>query len=69
MTPTFEALTGITVQYQKIHPRELRQKAILDLSAKTGNLHTSATDPMYYALYVANGWIDPLDDYLGRQPR
>jgi len=65
VTPTFEALTGITVQYQKIHPRELRQKAILDLSAKTGNLHTSATDPMYYALYVANGWIDPLDDYLG----
>ena len=20
---------------------------------------------MYYALYVANGWIDPLDDFLG----
>jgi multiple sugar transport system substrate-binding protein len=64
VTPTFEALTGITVQYQKIHPRDLRQKAILDLSAKTGNLHTSATDPMYYALYAANSWVDPLDDYL-----
>jgi multiple sugar transport system substrate-binding protein len=64
VSPTFEALTGITVSYQKIHPRELRQKAILDLSAKTGNLHTSATDPMYYSLYAANGWVEPLDDYL-----
>jgi len=64
VTPTFEALTGITVTYQKIHPRELRQKAILDLSAKTGNLHTSATDPMYYSLYATNGWVEPLDDYI-----
>lgn len=64
ITPTFTALTGIDVDYQTIHPRELRQKAILDLSARTGNLNTSATDPMYYSLYVANGWVDPLDDYL-----
>jgi multiple sugar transport system substrate-binding protein len=65
LMPAFKQLSGIDVQFQKIHPRELRQKAILDLSAGTGNLASSATDPMYYALYVTNGWVDPLDDYLG----
>ena len=64
LMPAFKELSGIDVQFQKIHPRELRQKAILDLSAGTGNLASSATDPMYYALYVTNGWVDPLDDYL-----
>ena len=64
VTPAFKQFSGIDVQFQKIHPRELRQKAILDLSTKTGTWATSATDPMYYPLYVANGWIDPLDDFL-----
>lgn len=64
LMPAFKELSGIDVEFQKIHPRELRQKAILDLSAKTANIATSATDPMYYALYVANSWVDPLDDYL-----
>jgi multiple sugar transport system substrate-binding protein len=64
LMPAFKELSGIDVSFQKIHPRELRQKAMLDLSAKTGNLASSATDPMYYALYASNSWVDPLDDYL-----
>ena len=62
--PEFKALTGIDVAFQKIPPLDLRQKAVLDLSAKTGNLASSQTDPMYYPLYAANKWIDPLDQYL-----
>ncbi len=65
ITPQFEALTGIKVRYEKVPPGQIRQKAILDLTSKTGTYATSATDPMYYPLYVSNKWVDPLDRYLG----
>jgi multiple sugar transport system substrate-binding protein len=64
ITPTFEALTGVKVRYEKVPPGQIRQKAMLDLSSKTATYATSATDPMYYPLYVANKWVDPLDRYL-----
>ena len=35
------------------------------IASKTGTWASHAADPMYYMLYVANGWIDPIDDYLG----
>ena len=60
----FEDLTGVTVRHEKIPPGQIRQKVVLDLSTKTGIYATHAADPMYYPLYVANGWVDPLDDYL-----
>lgn len=65
VTPTFEVLTGVKVRYDKVPPGQIRQKAMLDLSSKTGTYATSATDPMYYPLYVSNHWIDPIDSYLG----
>ncbi len=65
VSEAFESLTGVTLRYEKIPPGQIRQKAVLDLSSKTGTYATHAADPMYYPLYVANGWIDPLDDYLG----
>ncbi|HEX7126398.1 MAG TPA: sugar ABC transporter substrate-binding protein [Thermodesulfobacteriota bacterium] len=64
ITPTFEQLTGITVRYEKIPPGQIRQKAVLDLTAKTGTYHTHAADPMYYPLYVSNRWVEPLDEFL-----
>lgn len=64
VTPQFTDLTGIQVDFELIPPREMREKAILDLGAKTANYSTQATDPMYYHLYEANNWVDPLDDYL-----
>ena len=63
--PQFEALTGIKVRIEKVPPGQIRQKATLDLSSKTGTYATHAADPMYYPLYVANKWVDPLDKYLG----
>lgn len=62
--PQFRELSGIDVTLEATPPGQIRQKAILDLSSKTGKWATSATDPMYYPLYVANGWIDPLTDFL-----
>jgi multiple sugar transport system substrate-binding protein len=62
--PTFHELSGINVRLEKTPPGQIRQKAVLDLSAKTGTWASHATDPMYYPLYVANKWIDPLDAYL-----
>jgi multiple sugar transport system substrate-binding protein len=62
--PQFRELSGIDVRLEPTPPGQIRQKAILDLSSKTGTWATSATDPMYYPLYVANGWIDPLTDFL-----
>jgi len=64
LQPQFEALTGIKLRFEKVPPGQIRQKALLDLSSKTGTYATSATDPMYYPLYVANKWVEPLDKYL-----
>jgi ABC-type glycerol-3-phosphate transport system substrate-binding protein len=64
LTPEFEALTGIKVRYDKVPPAQIRQKAVLDLSAKTGNISTHAGDPMYLSLYAANKWAEVLDNYL-----
>ena len=64
LLPQFEALTGIKVRIEKVPPGQIRQKATLDLSSKTGTYGTHAADPMYYPLYVANKWVDPLDRYL-----
>ena len=64
IAPTFEALTGVKVRFEKVPPGQIRQKAMLDLSSKTATYATSATDPMYYPLYVSNKWIDPIDRYL-----
>ena len=64
LLPQFEALTGIKVRAEKVPPGQIRQKAMLDLSSKTTTYATHAADPMYYPLYVANKWVEPLDKYL-----
>jgi ABC-type glycerol-3-phosphate transport system substrate-binding protein len=64
VAPQFEALTGISVRFEKIPPAQIRQKAVIDLTSKTGTYATHAADPMYYSLYAANKWVDPLDTYL-----
>ncbi|MEO6270228.1 MAG: extracellular solute-binding protein, partial [Lautropia sp.] len=64
LIPQFEALTGIQVRVEKVPPGQIRQKAMLDLSSKTRTYATHAADPMYYPLYVANKWVEPLDQYL-----
>jgi multiple sugar transport system substrate-binding protein len=63
LAPQFEALTGVSVRFEKIPPAQIRQKAVIDLTSKTGTYATHAADPMYYALYAANKWVDPLDPY------
>jgi ABC-type glycerol-3-phosphate transport system substrate-binding protein len=60
----FEALTGIKLRFEQVPPGQIRQKAMLDLSSKTATYATHAADPMYYPLYVANKWVEPLDKYL-----
>lgn len=64
LLPQFEALTGVKVRVEKVPPGQIRQKAMLDLSSKTATFATHAADPMYYPLYVANKWVEPLDKYL-----
>ena len=64
LAPQFEALTGIDVRFEKIPPAQIRQKSVIDLTSKTGTYATHAADPMYYALYAANKWVEPLDTYI-----
>jgi multiple sugar transport system substrate-binding protein len=64
LAPQFQALTGINVRFEKIPPAQIRQKAVIDLTSKTGTYATHAADPMYYSLYAANKWAEPLDGYL-----
>lgn len=64
LEPQFKALTGIDVRFEKIPPAQIRQKSVIDLTSKTATYATSATDPMYYSLYAANNWVEPLDSYL-----
>ena len=65
LTPEFEALTGVKVRFDKVPPGQIRQKAMLDLTSKTATYATHAADPMYYPLYMANKWVEPLDRFLG----
>src|SRR3954453_8551212 len=64
LAPQFKALTGIDVRFEKIPPAQIRQKAVINLTSKTGTYATHAADPMYYSLYAANKWVEPLDAYL-----
>ena len=64
LQPQFESLTGVKLRFEKVPPGQIRQKALLDLSSKTGTYATHAADPMYYPLYVSNKWVEPLDKYL-----
>ena len=64
IAPEFEALTGIKVRFEKVPPGQIRQKAMLDLTSKTATYATHAADPMYYPLYVANKWVEPLDRFV-----
>jgi multiple sugar transport system substrate-binding protein len=64
LAPQFKALTGIDVRFEKIPPAQIRQKCVIDLTSKTGTYATHAADPMYYSLYAANKWVEPLDTYL-----
>ena len=47
LAPQFEALTGVTVRFEKIPPAQIRQKSVLDLTSKTATYATHAADPMY----------------------
>ncbi len=64
ITPQFTKLTGIQVTFDVVPPREMREKAVLDLGARSGNIYSHTADPMYLPLYEFNKWTDPLDDYL-----
>jgi multiple sugar transport system substrate-binding protein len=64
IAPQFKALTGIDIRFEKIPPAQIRQKCVIDLTSKTGTYATHAADPMYYSLYAANKWVEPLDSYL-----
>lgn len=68
-TDVFTALTGIDVTVEVIPPKELREKAVLDLASGSANYATHTGDPMYLPLYAASGWVDPLDDYLADDTR
>lgn len=60
----FETLTGINVTFEEIPPGLIRNKTVLDLSSKTGTYSTHFADPMYYPLYAANDWVEPIAEYL-----
>ncbi len=64
ITPEFTRLTGIEVTFEVIPPREMREKAVLDLGARTGNYASHTGDPMYLPLCAANNWVEPLDLFL-----
>lgn len=64
LAPDFEALTGVSVRFEKVPPGQIRQKAMLDLTSKTATYATHAADPMYYPLYVSNKWVEPLDRFV-----
>ncbi len=64
VTPEFTRLTGIEVTFDVVPPREMRERAILDLSTGRGEYASHTGDPMFLPLFVANNWIEPLDQYL-----
>ena len=45
LQPQFEALTGVKLRFEKVPPGQIRQKALLDLSSKTGDLRHARGRP------------------------
>jgi multiple sugar transport system substrate-binding protein len=64
VAPEFTQLTGIQVKFEIIPPREMREKAMLDLGSRTGNFASHTGDPMFLPLYAANKWVEPLERLL-----
>ena len=64
ITPQFEELSGVKIDFDIIPPREMREKAVLDFGARSGNYASHTADPMYLSLYEANKWVEPLDNFL-----
>lgn len=60
----FNELTGINVKFEVLPPKELREKAVLDLASGSGNYATHTADPMYLPLFAARDWVEPLNTYL-----
>lgn len=64
VAPDFTKLTGVQVKFEIIPPREMREKAMLDLGSRAGNFASHTADPMFLPLYAANKWVEPLDTFL-----
>jgi multiple sugar transport system substrate-binding protein len=60
VAPQFEALTGVTVRFEKIRRRRSGRRRDRP-HVEDGTYATHAADPMYYALYAANRWVEPLE--------
>jgi multiple sugar transport system substrate-binding protein len=61
----FEALTGITVEFESADATSYRKSLPVQLTAQSGDFDVAATFPEVDGLqFSANGWYEPLDEYI-----
>jgi len=64
LTPIFEQLTGLDVEYSWIPPAQMREKTVLDLAAKSNLFSTHPMDIGFAPMYGKNEYVEPLGKYL-----
>jgi len=64
LIPEFEKLTGIKVEVTLISEKELRDKLVPDLAARTGLYDMVWFNEHEIPLYTQNDWILPLNDFI-----
>lgn len=62
--PEFEALTGITVDYQLYPEAEWNQKLIVDLQSTAAQFDVLLSDFMYLPQFAQAGFVENVDKYL-----
>lgn len=63
ITPEFEEITGINVEWEIIPYENSRERQVLDFSAGTPNFDVILIDVVWVGEFAASGWAVPMDTY------
>jgi multiple sugar transport system substrate-binding protein len=67
--PEFEQKTGITVNLETSPETQLRNKIVVELTARSRTIDVySVTPPQEIPLFTKNGWVTALDDFIAKSP-
>ena len=66
--PEFEKATGIKLNYMQLQETPLRAKTGLELSAASTDINVIMMDFTFCAKYARAGYLEPLNDYLAKEP-
>ncbi len=64
LIPTFEQITGITVNFEVTPYENAREKQVLDWTGQSGQYDVSLVDVVWIGEFAASGWIMPMETFF-----